>query len=282
MPLLRIIAGPVKECELTANECSHYGTRCYTRSFDWLDPCLVSVKSLRVFVCFTEQQGALVSKRNPELVEAQTRVSEALQRVGCAVTPISIPLMARAFDIWSAMLNFAQDKGFATVIGLPSACASFWEFCKWIVSFGTLSQHTLPAVALGWLDVCFKLDRHGMQALVAAGETLKCQIEDLLQHDGVLIAPTLPVPAPRHGPLPLALYFADAGATGIFNVLEFPVTAIPLGLSKEGLPLGVQAVAANGMDHNSIAVASELYKLGLARCDLPRGFNPSASMPQLG
>jgi hypothetical protein len=47
----------------------------------------------------------------------------------------------------------------------------------------------------------------------------------------------------------------DSTATSIWNVLELPVTQVPLGLSSEGLPLGVQIVAGNGNDHLSIAVA---------------------------
>jgi hypothetical protein len=47
----------------------------------------------------------------------------------------------------------------------------------------------------------------------------------------------------------------DSTATSIWNVLELPVTQVPLGLSCEGLPLGVQVVAGNGNDHLSIAVA---------------------------
>lgn len=43
-------------------------------------------------------------------------------------------------------------------------------------------------------------------------------------------------------------------------MLKFPVTQVPLGLSKEGLPLGIQVVAAPYQDHLAIAVAKELEK----------------------
>jgi fatty acid amide hydrolase 2 len=48
--------------------------------------------------------------------------------------------------------------------------------------------------------------------------------------------------------------------TAIFNVLELPVTQVPLGIGKRGLPLGVQVVGAHGNDHLTIAVARELEK----------------------
>lgn len=46
----------------------------------------------------------------------------------------------------------------------------------------------------------------------------------------------------------------------IFNVLGLPVTQCPLGLSSEGLPLGIQLVAASYNDHLTLAVARYLEK----------------------
>lgn len=46
----------------------------------------------------------------------------------------------------------------------------------------------------------------------------------------------------------------------IWNALKLPVTQVPLGLSEEGLPLGIQVVAAPYQDHLCVAVAQELEK----------------------
>ncbi|HVJ91964.1 MAG TPA: amidase, partial [Labilithrix sp.] len=46
----------------------------------------------------------------------------------------------------------------------------------------------------------------------------------------------------------------------IFNVLEMPVTQVPMGLDEQGLPLGVQVAAANHNDTLTIAVALELER----------------------
>ena len=46
--------------------------------------------------------------------------------------------------------------------------------------------------------------------------------------------------------------------TGIFNVLEMPVTQVPLGLDDRGLPLGVHVAARNGNDGLTIGVAKTL------------------------
>lgn len=48
---------------------------------------------------------------------------------------------------------------------------------------------------------------------------------------------------------------------GIFNVLSLPVTQCPLGLSEEGLPLGVQVVGGKLQDRLTLAVALYLEKV---------------------
>jgi fatty acid amide hydrolase 2 len=42
--------------------------------------------------------------------------------------------------------------------------------------------------------------------------------------------------------------------------MEVPVTAVPMGLSREGLPLGVQVIARHGDDHRTIAIAMMLER----------------------
>ena len=46
--------------------------------------------------------------------------------------------------------------------------------------------------------------------------------------------------------------------TSMFNLTGSPVTQVPLGLNRGGLPLGVQVVAGRDRDHVSIAIAMAL------------------------
>jgi fatty acid amide hydrolase 2 len=48
--------------------------------------------------------------------------------------------------------------------------------------------------------------------------------------------------------------------TALFNPLYVAITAVPLGLSRSGLPIGVQIVASPLNDRLSIAAAEELEK----------------------
>ena len=77
--------------------------------------------------------------------------------------------------------------------------------------------------------------------------------------DGVLLHPPFPRTAPRHG-MTIGRPWLLAN-TAIFNLLELPVTQVPLGLSTSGLLVGVQVAASRDCDHVTIAVALELERV---------------------
>lgn len=75
----------------------------------------------------------------------------------------------------------------------------------------------------------------------------------------LLVTPTNPVPAPEHGDY-LKNYVSGLGSafTRPVNVTGQPAISIPLGWPDDGLPRGVQLVAAYGRDDLLIQVASQL------------------------
>lgn len=44
----------------------------------------------------------------------------------------------------------------------------------------------------------------------------------------------------------------------LFNLLGFPATHVPLGFDKDGLPIGMQVIAAPYQDRLCLTIASEL------------------------
>lgn len=62
----------------------------------------------------------------------------------------------------------------------------------------------------------------------------------MLGDDGVLFFPSSPSTTKHHYEPLLHLY--NFAYWAIFNVLKLPVTQVPLGLSKNGLPLGIQVL----------------------------------------
>lgn len=64
--------------------------------------------------------------------------------------------------------------------------------------------------------------------------------QDILGSDGVLLLPIYTMQPPYHNEL--NLFLSDVSFLHIFNATEMPATAVPLGLSKDGLPLALQVV----------------------------------------
>ena len=70
-------------------------------------------------------------------------------------------------------------------------------------------------------------------------ETLKNEVSEMLGDDGILLCPTHPTVAPFHR----QSYFKPINPmyAAIFNVMGFPATTIPVGLSsEESMPLSIQ------------------------------------------
>ena len=106
--------------------------------------------------------------------------------------------------------------------------------------------------------------------MIARGRALAEELVDAIG-DGVLLHPAHPTLAPRHRRTYGRPWLMMPAA--IFNMAGVPVTEVPLGLSADGLPVGVQVAAAQGADHLSIAIALELEAVFggwvAAACELP-------------
>ena len=85
---------------------------------------------------------------------------------------------------------------------------------------------------------------------------------EVLDGGSVLILPTHPRPAPLHdAPLRRPLDFVY---TALFNAMELPSTAVPMGLSSTAIPVGVQIVGPRRHDERCIAAAQLLESSGEA------------------
>jgi fatty acid amide hydrolase 2 len=103
-----------------------------------------------------------------------------------------------------------------------------------------------------------RVPRRWADRLITAGEAISAELVAAVG-DGILLEPTLATTAPRHGRTVGRPWWLAHVVP--FNLAGLPVTQTPLGLDREGLPLGVQVVAGHGRDHVSIAVALELERV---------------------
>ena len=241
MPLMRIMAGPDGRDEWACD-----------------DPALgnpgdVRFDGMRVLVC-DEIPFYWSTRPVPELRAAVWRAARVLESLGAKVERWSSERMARAFFIWGATMKEAGGPEFHEVMGDGGRPNLTYELLRWAMG---RPNHTLPALGLSLLEKLMgALPQGDMSGYVEDGRLLRQEIEEKLQGNGLLIMPTHPRPAPRHN-APL-LRPLDWIYTAVFNAMQLPVTAVPMGLGQEGLPLGVQLAGSRFSDHVTIAGAVAL------------------------
>jgi fatty acid amide hydrolase 2 len=216
------------------------------------DPNTVKVGNLRVVVV----RGNGIARVEPALDDAIARAGAALAQKGARVVEARLDKLGRSLEMWSAMLNAAGGESFAELMGEGTAVNGGVELARWLLG---RSAHTLPAIVLALLEKVPNLIPAHAEKMVAETLELRHDVESLIEPGGVMLYPPFPKLAPKHGrPLLAPLDFAY---TAVFNVLENPVTQVPLGLDSGGLPLGVQVVGVRGEDHVPIAVARVLEEV---------------------
>ena len=217
------------------------------------DPASVSLRGLSVLD--VEDNGALAV--SDEMRAAQRRAADHLAARGARVRQTRIPGLQRSFEVWSAMLSAGSGASFSELLADGRAGVSWLRETLRFAFSPRRSPHTLPALLLALLEpLPHYLPKQSQRALALGAELRQRLIASI--GDGVMLYPSYPTTVPRHR-RPLMPPF-NWVYTAIFNVMELPVTQVPLGLDRAGLPLGVQIAAAHGGDHRTIAVALELER----------------------
>ncbi len=203
----------------------------------------------------------------------------ALTKLGCAVADFpgsKFPELfekLNVFQMWSLLLHEGKDENFKAVIRdqtspFRSIVHLLWET---ILSVAEYSDHTLPALLLALCEYTVEWTPEYNNTLRKLAARIRRDLEELLRGDVVWILPSLPTPAPLHNESILRIF--DVSNTGFFNVMELPVTAVPVGLTSDrGVPIGLQVVSGRGQDHLCIAVAHALQANGIAKWSPPREY----------
>jgi fatty acid amide hydrolase 2 len=162
--------------------------------------------------------------------------------------------MTRALEMYLATLSTAAGVTMGELLAEAGA-----EPLRWRSALRRDGPHTVATKVTLFSErlaglVPARRTRRVMAARDAFAEELRATIGD-----GVLLHPSAPGVAPRHGRTVGRLWWIHPMI--VFNLAALPVTQVPLGLGERGLPLGVQVAAGPGRDHVSIAVALELERV---------------------
>lgn len=148
----------------------------------------------------------------------------------------------------------SADKFDSQLLNLKGRINPYLELAKWFIG---QSNHTFIAIMTALTEnsgVKYGSSKH--QHFINEKKELIKEFEQMLGTTGVFLYPTHPSVAPYHNePIIRAFNFSY---TGIINILGLPATAVPLGLDKDGLPVGIQIVGNLNQDRLCLAVAEEL------------------------
>ena len=198
------------------------------------------------------------SRVHRETAAAVDRAAKALAKHGATIVDKEFPNMKRAFEIWSAMLTAGTAIPYGEILGESKPFNPAIELARTWTGNG---RHTFAAMFMVLADHIASILPAVGRHFVEVGLGLQAELEAALSDDAVLLHPPYNRPAPPHWDA-FRTPFAPA-YTALFNVMEFPVTQVPTGFSKGGLPVGVQIAAARGQDHLTIAAAKVVeHELG--------------------
>lgn len=234
--VLRIIAGPD-------------GQDRYARNVELGDPSTVALDGLRVILA----DHTSIRPISRELLDARERAAGALVAAGAKLERVSLRSWRGAVIPFLTTLKWCSER---TTLELVAEAAATPPAILSLMRPG--GPHMLPTKVTLLSDIVpRRAGSRSEQRQLARARSLAAELLERLG-DGVLLHPAFPRVAPRHGGTLGRLWLLNSAA--VFNLAGVPVTQVPLGQSRSGLPLGVQVAAGIDRDHVSIAVALYLER----------------------
>lgn len=236
LPLLRVLAGP----DPSDPVCS---------PIEIGDPQTVDVKDMVVHVALSNGRF-----RSSDAVQRGVEDgARALEKKGAKVVRFDESRLARGLEYWAASLAEGAEVAYDELLASGTGKAKIGvgrELAKLVVG---KSNHTFPALAVAFLGGLVGGLSSSTKKMAEAAARLKRDLEELLGDRGVLLHPAYTRTAPRHHDVWRTPF--DAAYTAIFNVMETPVTTVPVGFDRDAMPVGIQVIAAPRRDHVALRAA---------------------------
>ncbi|XP_015523424.1 fatty-acid amide hydrolase 2 [Neodiprion lecontei] len=210
----------------------------------------VDLKTLQIF--YQEESGDIrCSKVSGSLRKAMKNAVDHFKGITGAATKVKLPGTEYSYRLWRYWMTKEVGEFNQNITNKQYRTTAKAELVN-LLTFR--SQLTLAAI-IKLIDNDY-LPKENSEWAEKTTENLKVELLNKLGDNGVLFYPSSPLTAGYH----YSAYFKpfNFGYWCIFNVLKFPACQVPLGLDKNGLPVGIQVVAAPYQDHLCLAVAREL------------------------
>lgn len=212
----------------------------------------VNLDKLRVF--YQEFSGELRSSTiDSAQRDALSRAVDHFRRLTGSAKKIRMPGSEYSYKLWRYWMTREKSDFKLDITNGRYHANATTELIRFLTG---RSEFTLAAVAKLCEEQYFpKEDPHWAKQVTSA---LTEYLTDKLGDNGVLFYPSCPTTAGYH----YSAFFKPYNFSYwcLFNVLRFPACQVPMGVDKNGHPVGIQVVAAPHNDNICIAVATELEK----------------------
>jgi aspartyl-tRNA(Asn)/glutamyl-tRNA(Gln) amidotransferase subunit A len=203
---------------------------------------------------------------DPEVESAIKNVTKKLEDLGAIVEEVSLPHASYALASYYVILpveisaNLSRFDGIRYGLSIPGKDLSEGYINTRSAGFGSEPKRRIMigtyASSAGYADAYYKKAKQ-VQNLI------KKDFVDAFSKFDLLITPTTPTPAFKFGAKsdPLSMYLADIFTVGL-NIAGVPGLSMPAGVTKAGLPVGVQLVA-NHFAEEKLFMASHVLEKAL-------------------
>ncbi|XP_975174.1 fatty-acid amide hydrolase 2-B isoform X1 [Tribolium castaneum] len=214
----------------------------------------VDVKKIKIYY-MEEVKSPLPNRLNSAVISAIERVRthfDILCDSNC--TKVDFPRMKHCTE--ASYLRLLNIEDVDNIFEGSRGDGVYLEILRYLVC---QSKHEFTSIGYGFLRRNIHLiPPKIMNKIYKYLDDLRNDFLKILKDNAVVILPTCPCEATHHGDVLRKIF--NPGYLSIFNALGFPVTNCPVGFNKNGLPIGIQVVAAPNCDRLTLAVAEELEK----------------------
>lgn len=201
------------------------------------------LKGLRVGI----PKEYLIDGIDPEVLAIFQNATKKLEELGAVVSEVSLPHSSYALASYYIILpveisaNLSRFDGIRYGLSVPGKTLEEVYINSRSQGFGPEPKRRIMigthASSAGYADAYYKKARQ-VQTMIRKDFT------NAFEKFDVLLTPTTPTPAFKFGEKsdPLSMYLADVFTVGL-NIAGVPGLSMPGGVTKSGLPVGVQLVA---------------------------------------
>src|SRR5215212_657525 len=222
-----------------------------------------SVKGMRIGI---PQEYRLEGLR-PDVMGVWDRAAAALREAGAEVVDVSLPLSKYALSIYYIIAPAEASSNLARYDGVRyglrregRTITDMYENTR-AAGFGAEVRRRVLiwtyVLSAGYYDAYYRRAQQ-VRRLISD------QFTDVLKNVDALLFPTSPVPAFAIGDEsylndPVAMYLIDVFTVTV-NLVGLPAISVPLGLSREGLPLGMQLLGRAFDEVTVLTLGDVLFK----------------------